>query len=95
MAVLSLRHNARLEPACQQARVSFRIASNTITRRLRSRTTICMSKNTTNEESVLRREDEVLRTISENGQVSVLVVDGTNLVREVRYGHESFLLIIV
>ena len=28
--------------------------------------------------------DEVLRTLSENGEVAIIVVDGTNLVREVR-----------
>jgi len=27
--------------------------------------------------------DEVLRTLSENGEVAIIVVDGTNLVREV------------
>lgn len=30
------------------------------------------------------RTDEVLRTLSENGQVSIIVVDGTRLVQEVR-----------
>lgn len=29
------------------------------------------------------RTDEVLRTLSENGQVSIIVVDGTHLVQEV------------
>lgn len=28
-------------------------------------------------------KDEVLRTLSENGEVAIIVVDGTNLVREV------------
>jgi len=34
-------------------------------------------------QAVASSEDEVLRTISDNGQVSVMVVKGTNLVREV------------
>lgn len=35
------------------------------------------------------RQDQVLRTISDNGQVSVLVVEGTRLVQEACSRHKS------
>lgn len=35
--------------------------------------------------AAIERKDEVLRTLSENGQVSIIVVDGTNLIQEVWY----------